>query len=178
MKHLGLVTASWLGFVVAVIVVYAGFPCLAEARGACTSMWHFLPWPPGVATAAIAGGTGAWINGLFRIVVVPQERSRESLRAEEFLAAPLLGGAAAVAFFFIVAAGGLSVVNVTALAGAVGTTPTEGNFAAGALLYALTPDSTAQLATLSAYSLAAGYSYSAVPKMLEALFANLPRTRE
>ena|SRR5882724_4146828 len=98
MKRLFLATASWIGFTGAVIVLYTGVPCLAAVNGPCASMWYFLPWPPGVATAAIAGATGAWFNSMLS-ATFPADEQSAGVPLEVFLAAPFLGGAAAVIVF-------------------------------------------------------------------------------
>jgi hypothetical protein len=154
---------AWVFVLLITIGLWTYVPTLTGAHSD-PHPFHFLPYPPGIAIAVVAGSTGGMLNGLFAVwnEISSGRVSPTPADPALYYLPPILGAFAGIVMFFILAAGGLSLIDPK---GAF-SVDLQNSASTGFLIYKLTPTSPPQLAVFVIYTTVAGYFFTRVPETL------------
>jgi len=156
-----LLLGAWLLVLTITLVLWMYIPTLTGGHTDVHPL-HFLPYPPGVAIAVLAGSTGGMLNGLFKVWNEVSHGGPVSSQHDPafYYLPPILGAFAGILMFLIIAAGGLSIIDPKGAFSA----DLQQSASVASLLYKLTPTSPPQLAVFVIYTAAAGYYFTRVPE--------------
>jgi len=171
-----LLFVSWLLVLFVTVGAWAWLPTLTGVHPD-PNPFHFLPYPPGIAIAILAGSTGGMLNGLFALWKSISSHDQAVLEMSDpalFYLPPILGAFAGVLTFFLISAGGLSLIDPKAAF----SVDLQQSPSMGMLIYKLTPTSPAQLATFVIYTTVAGYFFTSLPETFEVLTTRVSKPKE
>jgi hypothetical protein len=168
MKEVGSAITSWLITCLLTVLTWTMLPTMTDVSPGKHAL-DFLPWPPGIAIAIVAGATGGMLKSLFSVwnsVAGQGIQKSNEVSSAAGLISPLLGSLSGT-FIFVFLASGLS----KSLSSTVGFLwrPTRENYSIGHLVYLLTPNSPNEFAALVLYSMLAGFSFQYLPELLDGL---------